>query len=296
MKRTNQHVYLFPGQGLQEKGMGAQLFQQYPDYVFKANKILGFSIQELCLENPENKLFQVAYSHPAIYMVNALSYLNHIRKEGLPDMLLGHSLGEFNALCAAGVYDFETGLELVQKQGLLLSAFSNGTMAIILGMPLEEVKGILAEYGPDIDIANINAPGQTVISGLKKDIITIEVVFEQAGAIFIPLDLGVAFHSHHLQSAQAKFSDYLQQFAFLQPKIPVISNVQAKPYRQEQVGALLTAHVCKPILWQSSMEYTLQQGPCSFFEAGSKNTLTNLLRRIKKPQFTLTENTWNETI
>ncbi len=144
MKRTNQHVYLFPGQGAQEQGMGAQLFQQYPDYVFKANKILGYSIQELCLENPENKLFDITCSHPAIYVVNALSYLSHVKKEGLPDTLLGHSLGEFNALGAAGVYDFETGLRLVRQQGLLLSAFSNGAMAMVLGLPPEELSELLS--------------------------------------------------------------------------------------------------------------------------------------------------------
>lgn len=283
MKRTNRHVYLFPGQGSQEQGMGAQLFQQYPDYVFKANKILGFSIQELCLENPENKLFQVAYSHPAIYVVNALNYLSHIKKEGVPDMLLGHSLGEFNALYASDVYDFETGLRLVKQQGLLLSAFHNGTMAIILGMPLDGVKEVLFQHGASIDIANINAPNQVVISGLKKDVAAIEEAFEQAGGSFIPLNLTGAFHSRYIRSAQGKFSDYLQQFNYSKPKIPVISNVEARPYEQEQIGALLTAHVCQPVLWQQSIEYVLEQGPCSFFEAGSKNILTSLLKRIPKP-------------
>ncbi len=140
-----------------------------------------------------------------------------------------------------------------------------------------------SKHSPSTDIANINAPQQVVISGLKKDIVAIEEFIEEAGGAFIPLNLTGAFHSRHIRSAQRKFSDYLQQFTFSRPQIPVISNVEAKPYRQEQVWPLLTAHVCQPVLWQQSIEYVLQQGSCSFFEAGSKRILTNLLKRITKP-------------
>src|SRR4051812_36667715 len=126
-------AYVFPGQGSQRKGMGENLFDEFPELTKKADKILGYSIKELCLNDSDSKLNQTQYTQPALYVVNALSYQKKIKDEGKqPDYLAGHSLGEYNALQAAGIFSFEDGLKLVKKRGELMSQAKNGGMAAIL--------------------------------------------------------------------------------------------------------------------------------------------------------------------
>lgn len=163
-------VYVFPGQGSQSKGMGQGLFDKYPELTSKADKILGYSIKKLCLEDPDENLRYTQYTQPAIYTVNALMYLNKIAKTGeKPSFVVGHSLGEYNALYAAGVIDFETGLKIVKKRGELMSRAKGGGMAAVIGLREEEVRDVLKENGIEsIDIANINSCSQIVISGPKE--------------------------------------------------------------------------------------------------------------------------------
>ena len=197
---------MFPGQGSQEPGMGEGLFDLYPELVAQADEILGYSIKTLCLEDPAEQLSQTQYTQPALYTVNALSFLK--QKQDAPDQrpmfYLGHSLGEYNALFAADVFDFATGLRLVRERGALMAEARGGGMAAIIGLGAEQVASVLEKEGlSTIDIANMNTPEQTVISGLAEDINHVQDVFQAAGArLCIPLKVSGAFHSIYMKVAQ----------------------------------------------------------------------------------------------
>src|SRR5436305_5494221 len=167
-------VFLFPGQGSQRIGMGNTLFDEFKAITARADEILGYSIKELCLQDPHQQLGQTQFTQPALYVVNALSYLKKMKEAGqAPAYVSGHSLGEYNALFAAGAFDFETGLQLVKKRGELMSQATGGGMAAVIGFTLEQVDQILKEYGlTSIDIANYNTPTQIVLAGLKADILS----------------------------------------------------------------------------------------------------------------------------
>jgi malonyl CoA-acyl carrier protein transacylase len=176
--------------------MGEGLFDKYPKLTAIADKILGYSIKDLCLNDSAQNLSQTQYTQPALYVVNALTYQDQVVDKGLqPSFLAGHSLGEFNALYAAKVFDFETGLRIVQKRGAIMSTISGGGMAAVIGLSEEKVRELLSGLlGKKIDIANINSSKQIVISGLQKDVLASEQSFLDAGAqMFIRLNVSGAF-------------------------------------------------------------------------------------------------------
>ena len=190
-------AYIFPGQGSQFKGMGGALFDGFPEITAKANQVLGYDIKRLCLEDPLKQLGLTQYTQPALYVVNALYYIKKTKESGVkPDYVAGHSLGEYNALFAAGAFDFETGLKLVQKRGELMSLESGGGMAAILGLSEDKIAHVLNENNISrVQIANYNTPSQVVISGAKKDIDRLSALFEKENAMYIPLNVSGAFHS-----------------------------------------------------------------------------------------------------
>ncbi|MGY0408678.1 MAG: acyltransferase domain-containing protein, partial [Polaribacter sp.] len=184
---------LFPGQGSQYRGMGKELFKKYSKEVQKASEILGYDLEELCVKDSKRQLAKTEFTQPALYVVNYMQY----RELGItPDFVIGHSLGEYNALLAAGVFDFITGLRLVKKRGELMAAASGGSMAAVLGLQIEELKESLHEGGyHDLDIANYNTPTQTVISGPKDSIEKICNDFDAKKIRIIPLFVTAPFHS-----------------------------------------------------------------------------------------------------
>jgi len=277
-------AYLFPGQGSQIKGMGEGLFDEFPKLTKQADDILGYSIKELCLNNPDQRLNQTQYTQPALYVVNALSYEKKIQnKENIPDFLAGHSLGEYNALQAAGVFSFEAGLKLVKKRGALMSKAKNGAMAAILNCPEKQIHEILQEANlTNIDIANRNAPSQIVISGLKEDINKSQSYFEKGDIMFVPLNTSGAFHSRYMKDAEAEFEKYVKRFKFSEPEIPVIANVTAKPYQAETAAENLTRQLSNCVRWNDIVIYLLDQGEMEFEELGVGDVLTKLLGYIQK--------------
>lgn len=278
----NQLIALFPGQGSQEKGMGACLFQKYPEYVAEAEQLLGYDISNLCISDPQNQLRQTQYTQPALYIVNALHYMEELEKRGVPDVVLGHSLGEYNALWAAGVFDFLTGLKIVQKRGQLMAEVRGGGMAAVIGLTLEEVQDILNSKFPELDVANINTPTQTVIAGRREDILRATDYFEQYGAGYVPLNVSGAFHSRYMQPVQDSFTEFLEQFSFAEPLLPVISNVEAKPYTHANVANLLARQITSPVLWMQSIIGLHTYGDCTFFESGPKEVLSNMVKKINR--------------
>lgn len=280
MKKT----YVFPGQGSQRKGMGEELFDAFPALIKKVDKILGYSIKELCLEDPHKQLNQTQYTQPALYVVNALSYKKKIKDgEKQPDFLAGHSLGEYNALHAAGVFGFESGLKLVKKRGELMSQAKNGGMAAILNSSEEKILEILKEADlTTIDIANLNAASQIVISGLREDIDKAHPFFEKADIMFIPLNTSGAFHSRYMEPAAIEFEKFVKKTRFYKPKIDVIANVTGKPYEHKNVAKHLVDQLSNSVRWSESMTYLLDQGEMEIEELGVGDVLTKLTRYIKR--------------
>jgi polyketide biosynthesis malonyl-CoA-[acyl-carrier-protein] transacylase len=278
-------TYVFPGQGSQSKGMGKDLFAEFPNYVEKANTILGFSIPDLCLDDPNNQLGQTNYTQPALYVVNALSYFKKIKEfNQKPDFVAGHSLGEYNALLAAEVFDFETGLKLVKKRSELMSQAQGGGMAAVIGLTSEVILSLLTEHHlSDIVIANYNSSTQTVISGPKNSILQAQTIFENAGAMYyVPLKVSGAFHSPFMNEAQAQFANFLKDFQFNPPAIPVIANTTAKPYEADAVAETLAKQINHSVCWLQSIMYLIENGEEVFEEIGPGKVLKGLINQIQK--------------
>lgn len=280
-------AYLFPGQGSQTKGMGKSLFEDFPQLVAEADEILGFSIKQLCLDDPSQQLNHTQYTQPAIYTVNALSYFKKIRDtQKKPDFVAGHSLGEFNALLTAEIFDFATGLKLVKKRGELMSQAADGGMAAVIGLQSEAVLEILQKNKlSDVCIANYNSYTQLVISGSKKDIELAQLAFKELSSVtFIPLKVSGAFHSPYMLAAQQQFADYLNQFTFSLPILPVLANVDALPYHPAIIKQNLANQITHAVQWTRIIEYLNTQPEIKYEEIGPGSVLTGLLRRIEKKQ------------
>jgi malonyl CoA-acyl carrier protein transacylase len=280
-------VYMFPGQGSQKVGMGEGLFQQFPELTAKADAILGYSIEELCLKDPKSELSQTHFTQPALYVVNALTYQKKLQESGgqKPKYVAGHSLGEYAALYAAESFDFETGLRLVQKRGALMWQITGGGMAAIIGKTASEVADILKKNSLDtIDIANFNSLKQVVISGKKDDVTRSKDAFEAAGCMFFPLNVSGAFHSRYMTPAKEEFTTFMKDFTFQDPKISVIANYTAKPYEPGQVKTNLLEQLNHSVKWCDSMQYLIQQGEQEFVEVGPGKVLAGLVEKIKKNQ------------
>jgi len=274
---------MFPGQGSQALGMGAELFERYPGLVAEADSILGYSIKELCLENPDGKLHSTDYTQPALYTVNALTFLAKVEDEDIkPDFVIGHSLGEYDALFASGAFDFATGLKLVQKRGALMSAAKGGGMAAILGMDGQAVITALAELGADgIDVANFNSPNQTVISGRKADIETFAPQMKEKGARrVVILRVSGAFHSRYMKPAADEFEAFLDGFSFGRLKVPCIANCSAEPYTDESIASNLVSQIYSSVRWIDTITVLRKQGVDTFVEVGPGTVLSGLARQI----------------
>jgi len=282
-------TYMFPGQGSQKLGMGGDLFDQYPDLTAKADEILGYSIKTLCLQDPDKSLGKTQFTQPALYVVNALSYYDKVAQSGeKPDYVAGHSLGEFNALLAADCFSFESGLKLVKKRGELMSEVSGGGMAAVSNASEAEIEKILADNGlTNVGLANFNTPSQIVISGMKDEITKAAEFFQQGRMMFHPLATSGAFHSRFMEPSKNKFEAYLKKFKLAALSIPVISNVTAQPYKDEEVLTHLSSQISSSVRWSSSIEYLIEVGAkagvdMEFVEVGHGNVLTGLVRKIHR--------------
>jgi len=278
-------TFVFPGQGSQQKGMGKDLFTRHPDLLDIAERVLGYSMRELCLDDPKGLLSETQFTQPALYVVNALTYFSTVESKGKrPDYLAGHSLGEYNALLAAEVIDFETGLRLVQKRGELMAKVKGGGMAAIVGLSDHDIEKILCENSfTSIDIANRNTPSQFVISGLVEEIQRSKPAFESAGArLFLPLRVSAPFHSRHMASARSEFAEFLSTVRLLRPKVPVISNVEARPYAESRIRELLAEQITSPVHWTETIQYLMALGETEFVELGPGLVLSGLIKKIQQ--------------
>jgi trans-AT polyketide synthase/acyltransferase/oxidoreductase domain-containing protein len=277
---------MFPGQGSQSKGMGAELFDRYPDWVKSADEVLDFSVRELCVDDPRGELGQTQFTQPALFVVNALTYRARLDDgKPAPAFVAGHSLGEYNALLAAGVFDFAAGLSLVARRGQIMSQVSGGGMAAVIGMEPAAIQELLnsSDAGRRLDVANFNSFDQTVIAGPKDDLAEVKPLFEAAGVrAYIPLNVSAPFHSRYMRDAQAEFASSLDAVVFNTPRIPVISNVTGKPYDATLLRQTLSEQIGNSVRWLDSMLYLLSQPEPEFEEVGPGSVLSKLLAQIKK--------------
>ena len=278
-------TYMFPGQGSQARGMGGSLFDEFPELTAKADEVLGYSIKTLCLEDPGRELNKTQFTQPALYVVNALSYYKRIKDSGeTPDYVIGHSLGEYNALLAAECFDFETGLKLVKKRGELMSQATDGAMAAIVNATREQIAAVLKEKGfGKVDIANYNTPVQIVISGPAADIAACQDAFQFDRVMFVPLNTSGAFHSRLMIPSAQKFEAFLKKRKFSKPKIPVIANLTAKPYPNNAVAEYLSKQIHSSVLWSDTIHHLMSLSPdMEFVEIGHGDVLAKMILKIKQ--------------
>jgi [acyl-carrier-protein] S-malonyltransferase len=259
----------------------------------QADKALGFSISRLCFEGPEEELRQTINAQPALVTAGyaSLEAAREIsgNKLAAPAFMAGHSLGEYTALAVAGVFDFSTAVRLARERGRLMHEAGQkrrGAMSAIIG--LDETK--LAEVCKKSDtvMANINSPGQIVISGAKENVTKAMELATAAGASrAIPLHVSGAFHSPLMQTAVEGMVKYLDATTFKKPSIPVIGNVTALPLTtSEEVKTELRKQLTSPVQWQRTIEYMVKQGVTTFIEIGPGRVLTGLIKRINKEVIT----------
>ncbi|MBT2408798.1 MULTISPECIES: type I polyketide synthase [unclassified Streptomyces] len=276
---------VFPGQGSQHRGMGRELFERWPDLTAQADETLGYSIARLCLSDPDGQLDDTRYTQPAVYVVNALAYRDWSeRHDTPPDFLAGHSLGEYNALEAAGVFDFAGGLRLVQRRAELMAQATGGGMAVVIGLGADGIADVLARHGGgDIDIANYNTADQLVISGPGESITHVIPRLVTAGADCLTLPVSGAFHSRYMRGAAAAFADFMTGCELAPPRIPVIANTTAAPHGRD-IGAELARQIAAPVRWTDSVRHLLDAGVSDFQQLGPGTAVMGMVRAIRAAQ------------
>ncbi|MCG8468082.1 MAG: acyltransferase domain-containing protein [Gemmatimonadetes bacterium] len=261
--------------------MGSDLFDAFPGWVRRASEVLGYSIEELCRSTPE-RLRDTENAQVAVYVVNALAYRAwHERWGERPNFLLGHSVGELNALLAADVFDFETGLRIVRHRGRQMgSAEAAGGMTAVLGDRARVLRHT-ERFGRGVTIAADNSPGQVVVSGSEAALAAFHehVAREDLGTA-IPLAVSGPFHSPHMETARVAFLDYLRTVPLASPKLPVIANVTATEYRDEDMIDVMTDVLARPVRWVDSVRYVTRRGPMLFTELGDAHVVSPLIQDI----------------
>ena len=275
-------AWVFPGQGSQRPGMGAELFARYPELTRAATDLLGWSVADVC-QADDGRLDQTEFTQPALFVVNALSYEDKLSGPAdQPCYLAGHSLGELSALHAAGSVDFATGLRVAARRGELMARCQGGGMAAVLGLSEQRVRAVLTSSGADLQVAALNAPGQVAVSGARAEVDRAREIFFSAGAQdYVTLRVSGAFHSRHMAPAAAGFAEYLAGVSFEPPRIPVVSNVTARPYDEAPAG-LLVRQLTSCVRWTDSIEYLITEGVGHVEHVGPGKGVSKLVRVIRQ--------------
>jgi len=282
-------AYVFPGQGAQFVGMGKDLYDGSADarnMFEKANEILGFRITDLMFSGTDEDLRQTKVTQPAIFL-HSVILANSLGEKFTPDMVAGHSLGEFSALVSARALTFEDGLVLVSKRAQAMQKACEkepSTMAAIIGLEDDVVEGVLAGIYEVVVPANYNSPGQLVISGSEQGIDIACEKLKQAGAKrALPLRVGGAFHSPLMEPARVELADAINQASLNAPICPVYQNVDAQPVTDpEQIRCNLVAQLTSPVRWTQIMQNMMAGGATTFVEVGPGAVLQGLVKKLNR--------------
>ena len=279
-------AFVFPGQGAQFVGMGKDLYENNAEakaMFEKANEVLGFRITDLMFEGTEDDLKQTKVTQPAVFL-HSVILAKTLGEEFKPDMVAGHSLGEFSALVAAGCLPFEQGLKLVETRALAMQKACEATpstMAAIIGLPDEKVEEICATIDGVCIPANYNSPGQVVISGTFEAIEAACAKFKEAGAKrALPLKVGGAFHSPLMESAREELAKAIAEANFSEPICPIYQDVDAKPHTNpEEIKENLVKQLTAPVRWSQIMAQMKEDGMTEAVEVGPGKVLQGLIGR-----------------
>lgn len=286
-------AFIFPGQGSQSVGMGTELAtsdEKSASLLRRADDALPFSLSELIEEGPQEKLTLTYHAQPALLAVGAM-IASKLNDEGIvPDYTAGHSLGEYTALVASGVLDYEDGVSIVHQRGLFMNEAvpaGEGAMAAILGLDAGAVKQVtdaITAEGHVVQPANLNCPGQIVISGTKAGVDLACVQLKEAGAKrAIPLDVSGPFHSALMQPAAQKLQEALDQLSWQDAAIPVVANVSAEPVTESaEIKKLLVEQLYSPVRWEESVRRLIDLGVTHFIECGPGKVLSGLVKKIDR--------------
>ncbi len=281
-------AYVFPGQGAQFVGMGKDLYDHFPiakEMFEKANDILGFRITYLMFEGTEEDLKQTKVTQPAIFLHSVI--LAKTLEDFKPEMVAGHSLGEFSALVANGALSFEDGLKLVYQRAMAMQKaceIEPSTMAAIIGLDDKVVEEVCSGIDDVVVPANYNCPGQLVISGSMKGIEVACAKLTEAGAKrALPLKVGGAFHSPLMEPARVELAEAINTTNFNTPICPVYQNVDAKPYTNPaEIKENLIKQLTSPVKWTYVMQNMIADGMTSYTEVGPGTVLQGLLKKVDR--------------
>lgn len=282
-------AYVFPGQGAQFIGMGKDLYEQHAEaqkLFDRANEILGFSITDIMFSGTAEELKQTKVTQPAVFLHSVITALT--AENFQPDMVAGHSLGEFSALVVNKTLSFEDGLKLVSQRALAMQdacEATPSTMAAILGLEDAVVEEVCEKVDGVVVAANYNCPGQLVISGSTEAIKEACEKMKEAGAKrALPLAVGGAFHSPLMEPAREKLATAIANTAFQKPICPVYQNVDAKPYTDPAaIQANLISQLTSPVRWTQTVQNMVADGADTFIESGPGKVLSGLVKKIHRP-------------